>query len=270
MKIFAPAYYKDFKCIADKCKHNCCIGWEIDIDGDTLAFYKTTPEISEKIDFNGEPNFILGENDRCPFLRKDNLCHIIKTYGEENLCQICSDHPRFRSFFDTREEIGLGLACEAAARLILDNDFSVIQIGTDSEEVFENSEETGFFKERDEIFKSDFGELAPSLPDIPLYKVADFLYSLERLDSKWDDRLNRIKNDPKSIKETIIEDREKTKRLLDYFIFRHYHEYSLSFCLMCTYIIFALGGDIYDTARMFSGEIEYSDENTEKLFEFCK
>ena len=39
MKEVFPNYYKKFKCIADKCKHNCCIGWEIDIDNDTLEFY---------------------------------------------------------------------------------------------------------------------------------------------------------------------------------------------------------------------------------------
>ena len=39
MQILVPDYYKDFKCIADKCKHNCCIGWEIDIDDDTLEYY---------------------------------------------------------------------------------------------------------------------------------------------------------------------------------------------------------------------------------------
>ena len=32
MKIIAPNYYPAFRCIADKCRHSCCIGWEIDID----------------------------------------------------------------------------------------------------------------------------------------------------------------------------------------------------------------------------------------------
>ena len=30
-----PSYYKNFRCIADKCPDNCCRGWEIDIDEDT-------------------------------------------------------------------------------------------------------------------------------------------------------------------------------------------------------------------------------------------
>ena len=35
-----PSYYKNFRCIGSVCTDNCCIGWEIDIDEDTLAFYR--------------------------------------------------------------------------------------------------------------------------------------------------------------------------------------------------------------------------------------
>ncbi len=42
--MFAPRYFKNFVCTADKCTHSCCIGWEIDIDEDTLAYYKSLPE----------------------------------------------------------------------------------------------------------------------------------------------------------------------------------------------------------------------------------
>ena len=36
-----PSYYKDFRCIASDCTENCCICWEIDVDEDTLAYYKS-------------------------------------------------------------------------------------------------------------------------------------------------------------------------------------------------------------------------------------
>ena len=39
MNKIVPDYYKKFKCIADKCKHSCCIGWEIDIDEHTYNKY---------------------------------------------------------------------------------------------------------------------------------------------------------------------------------------------------------------------------------------
>lgn len=36
-----PSYYKNFRCIGSACTDNCCIGWEIEIDADTLAYYQT-------------------------------------------------------------------------------------------------------------------------------------------------------------------------------------------------------------------------------------
>ena len=40
MKLYAPKYYRRFRCIADRCEHNCCTDWEIDIDSETLQKYK--------------------------------------------------------------------------------------------------------------------------------------------------------------------------------------------------------------------------------------
>ena len=40
MKLIAPDYYAHFACIAGACHHSCCIGWEIDIDSDTLHYYQ--------------------------------------------------------------------------------------------------------------------------------------------------------------------------------------------------------------------------------------
>ena len=80
MKIFAPDYYKDFRCIAGSCQHSCCIGWEIDIDRKTADFYKNVPgnfgkRLCENIDFHEEGGtFRLCENERCPFLNEKGLC----------------------------------------------------------------------------------------------------------------------------------------------------------------------------------------------------
>ena len=53
MKIYVPDYYKDFRCLAGDCKHSCCIGWEIDIDEDTLDYYKSVEgEFGERLKNN--------------------------------------------------------------------------------------------------------------------------------------------------------------------------------------------------------------------------
>ena len=48
MKLCAPKYYKKFKCIADKCEHNCCDVWEIDVDESALKKYTVTGSIRHK------------------------------------------------------------------------------------------------------------------------------------------------------------------------------------------------------------------------------
>ena len=35
-----PDYYKEFKCIADRCEATCCAGWQIVVDEESLARYK--------------------------------------------------------------------------------------------------------------------------------------------------------------------------------------------------------------------------------------
>ena len=38
-----PDFYGEFQCIADKCAHSCCLGWEIDIDDKSAARYAALP-----------------------------------------------------------------------------------------------------------------------------------------------------------------------------------------------------------------------------------
>ena len=122
-----PEYYQKFTCTADKCSDDCCIGWEIDIDNDTADYYESvTGEFGEKMHNNisrtNPKSFILGENERCPFLNDRNLCEIILTLGENKLCNICTEHPRYYEWFGNVKEGGIGLCCEEAARIIISAD----------------------------------------------------------------------------------------------------------------------------------------------------
>lgn len=116
-----PEYYGDFCCIADKCRDSCCIGWEIEIDPETSELYRNTDgAIGERLRENIRDNcFVLTDGERCPFLNEHGLCDIYRTLGEESLCQICSDHPRYFEWFGSVKEGGIGLCCEEAARVIL-------------------------------------------------------------------------------------------------------------------------------------------------------
>ena len=121
-----PDFYDDFRCTADRCRHTCCRGWEIDIDDETAARYRVLPgalgeRVRAAIDRSGEmASFRLTEDERCPFLRADGLCDLIRASGSEDiLCDVCALHPRFFTDFGADTLAGLGLCCEEACRLLL-------------------------------------------------------------------------------------------------------------------------------------------------------
>ena len=124
MRLTVPDYYDRFRCIASRCTDNCCIGWEIGIDPAALADYQSQPgafgdRLRAAIRPGDPPFFALTKSGRCPFLNEENLCDIYRQLGENHLCAICDQHPRFHNWFGADKESGLGLSCEEAARLIL-------------------------------------------------------------------------------------------------------------------------------------------------------
>ena len=45
MKIYAPKYYGEFACVADKCEHSCCVGWDVYIDSVTMEKYRALDSV---------------------------------------------------------------------------------------------------------------------------------------------------------------------------------------------------------------------------------
>ena len=119
-----PDFYDQFKCIASRCSDTCCVGWEIDIDEATQEVYrKVSGVFGDRLRANIEDgHFKLLPHDRCPFLDKDNLCEVYQHLGEDALCDICTEHPRFVEVYGDIMERGLGLCCEEAARLLLEGE----------------------------------------------------------------------------------------------------------------------------------------------------
>lgn len=124
MKLRKPVYYDAFKCIGSACQDTCCAGWEIEIDECTAKrYHDVTGTMGERLRANitetdEEVYFNLCEGKRCPFLNQENLCDLIIHVGEEYLCDICREHPRHYEWFGDYTEIGLGLCCEEAGRLL--------------------------------------------------------------------------------------------------------------------------------------------------------
>ena len=300
MKLYAPSYYERFSCIAGSCKHSCCIGWEIDVDDDTMEYYKTVggefgKRLADSIDAVGEcPHFRLGKDERCPFLNKDNLCDIIINLGDEALCSICYDHPRYRNFLSDRTEIGLGLCCEAVAELILGERERVTLhlLRDDGEETEPDAVDEEFFALRERIFdiiqdrSFGIGERLARLSnelDVPLTQgdaesFAELLLSFEILDPEWGDRLTRVKSEGVLLAEEYS-DEIAAEQILCYFIYRHLADglydgrikERIAFAVLGLKMIFTVSGvcriPLTEAARAYSSEIEYSEENTDKLLE---
>lgn len=298
MKTFVPLYYSDFKCIAGECRHSCCVGWEIDIDPLSLEKYNSikTPfgkKIRDNIDFqDGCAYFRLNDEERCTFLNEQNLCDIILNLGEEYLCDICKDHPRFRNFYSGRTELGLGLCCEEACRIILSDErpFSLISDCENGENLTEDEQD--FLCRRDLVFNlvenSDsvftairkINEMYKINPfELNSEKAFDYYSSLEMLDISWQDKLNILKN-PLTAQPDVTAERAFLN-LYKYFLFRHLSVFDfyggLKFAEISVKLIYSICErtdfsfeNICETARMYSSEIEYSDENTDKVIEFAE
>lgn len=284
MKLYAPKYYRDFSCIADRCRHSCCIGWEIDVDDATMEKYDSiTHPYGENIRKSIEDgHFRLADRDRCPHLDENGLCKIICHLGEDCLCDICREHPRFYNYTSRGCFVGLGLSCEEACRIILtsDNyaDFEVIgEVEDDSAENFDAISEIeklyAILSDRG-ILYSERISLIASAHSLPSDFSADYrreiLSSLEYLEEEHKNLFLVAKNAAFNPENAIFE------RALAYFILRHCSaaldecefRAALGLSLFCENLLRALAAeneDIHDLARIISEELEYSEDNSESI-----
>lgn len=270
-----PAYCLDFHCIADKCKHTCCAGWEIDIDEISLKRYSSEQgELGIKLASNIENGaFRLGEDERCPFLNSRNLCDLILAKGENYLCDICKEHPRFYNYRGDTEESGIGLCCEEAARIILGaEDRSIIVLNGQL-----SSEEAKLLKRRENFILSLAAQLLCSNPTSENF---DLFFLCENLDSEWPDILKKASQLQNYVNPSDKGCTLAIMNLVAYLVYRYWNE-SIEygedklqrFVKDCVNVVKAVyvvrAGDrkfdfelFCDTARLFSSEIEYSDINT--------
>ena len=310
MRLISPDYYPQFRCIADKCRHSCCIGWEIDIDASAREAYRRVPgdfgaRLNAAIEDSEVSSFRLGEGERCPMLNATGLCDLITELGEESLCQICADHPRFRNFYADRTEIGLGMCCEEAARLILSQEepMRLIFLEDDGADDEPNEEEANLLALRTAlicIMQNETQPLAARLDrllaavdfTIPERNWAAVYRDLERLDSTWDHCLNLLV--PRGLSDRPLDPIGATSKeaksmqrawsnFTVYLLYRHLPGAlsdddipgRVAFCVLSTRVLMALCAshesctlaDCIEFARMYSAEIEYSEDNIAALLD---
>ena len=294
--LYAPKYYSNFACIADKCTHSCCVGWDVYIDRLTMEKYRAlqsayADKIRESICGDDEPRFRMCADGRCPHLDERGLCKIIIDSGEEYLCDICREHPRFYNDTLNGREVGLGMSCEEACRIILSSDSyaDITVIGSARGRTRTPRFDT--LSHRKWIYSviSDrsvpYGERLKAIAErygVSLDAKTDgewraFLLSLEYLDEAHRELFSCFSSEsftPCELEKTL-------ERALAYFIYRHcaevesYEELcaSVGFALFCERLLasvlkngeFPIAGSIVSAAVALSEEIEYSEENTEAI-----
>ena len=273
-----PCFYDDFSCLAQHCRHSCCRGWEIDVDENSRQYYQALPgPLGEELraalqEEDGVWSFRLTEKEDCPFLQADGLCRLILSLGENSLCDTCALHPRFFADAGELELAGLGLCCEAAAALLLNG-----------------SGKLRFLNEDDESFTLEqmlgLEETLRFVPttDVAYYREIFQHYArCEAIDEDWNRNLSALAADLESAAEKAKihaknYDRELYDRILAYILYRqleHLKKYGLpvltEYAREAVDFIFlqsAVTGDLKESLRRWSAEIEYSTENAELLLQ---
>lgn len=329
MKKYIPKHYKKFQCIAQKCKDNCCIGWDIMIDEKSYHRYQhVTTDFKERllkgICYEEQPQFCLNEKKRCVFLNQENLCDIYIELGEDALCDICTQHPRFYNEYGHIMQAGIGLACEEAARLIMESDFQVEEIFEPKQEEFDEwAEELMQIELRllrvlqnkecpldiriDQLFDLTAayqeelnlnGELSVRLKKEEVQQQYIFkkikqeeymrywfeVYeNLDYMNEEFKLLLQKVKEEA-DISQIDHKNSLYEERLISYFIYRHFMKAyeddnlldKIKFAVISTMLIryvdqycqdHGVPLKIVEIAKMYSKEIEYSEENMESIYE---
>ena len=289
MKTKAPIYFKDFKCIADRCRHSCCVGWEIDVDSDAILRYRALGEkgrdILSSLEYLGDVTHFRLIGERCAHLDSRGLCRIISECGEEYLCDICREHPRFYNYTESGCEAGLGAACEEAARLILgcENYTETVTLSGSGEECVPSGFDA--VGEREKIYKT-LSDSRLTYPERLSALWGQYVFPMEKSDSEWRAVISELEYLDGESRDLFLsfslsaspKNEEYAERALAYFIYRHTgsaetkEEFLLSLGL--AFLLERLFASLmaenpavepYLLLRRISEEIEYSEDNTEIL-----
>ena len=245
------------------------------------------------------------ENGRCPMWRADGLCRIQAELGHDALCKVCREFPRLTHDYGDFTELGLELSCPEAARIILSGANNTILSHTvpgGEEPEYDRSTMAILKRTRSEFFaflestplpfpkvlaifllyahsvqeELDGGEKAVLTPEVSVSGVTattdlrplqDFFLDLEILTPQWKTRLESPT--------VALHWESGHKGLLHYFILRYWlqavSDYDIvcraKFAVVACLLIGGLGGDLVETAQLFSKEIENDPDNVEAILD---
>ena len=134
-KDLRPAYYDDFRCLAEGCKISCCKGWNITFgkkDYLSLKRQKGSPDLDarmaggvRRIRKDAQDDLLYGEFNMsggvCPLLREDGLCQLQMEKDHEALPFVCRTYPRTeKHMLSGYLERSMSPSCEGVLALLWD------------------------------------------------------------------------------------------------------------------------------------------------------
>lgn len=143
MRIRRPDYYDRFACLAGACPDTCCAAWDVVVDPESEARFRSIPgALGERVqnaltvDQDGDTCLMLADGF-CPLLTEDKLCTLHLEFGPEGPCEVCRSHPRFIEEYGPLREESLACSCPGAVRLMLADPaparFPVVETGEPDE-----------------------------------------------------------------------------------------------------------------------------------------
>lgn len=256
---------------------------------------------------DGDTILALEPDGRCPMWRDDGLCRIHAQLGEAALCDTCRDFPRLRHDYGDFVELGLELSCPEAARLILSErkyESTISPAPGGSLPEYDTEAMAILLRSRDEALRFlertvysvgqalavlllygydvqnelDSGEPAVLDAEAALIdavklaapgsvaEILAFYQELEVLTPLWHQRLAAPSSAPWS---------EEIRALARYFVARYWLQAVSDYDLICRVklavvsclVVKTLGGNVVDTAQLYSKEIENNTENVEAILD---
>jgi len=247
------------------------------------------------------------ENGRCPMWRADGLCRIQAELGEEALCKVCTEFPRLTHDYGDFLERTLELSCPEAAKLILSAKPGpmVTEEVSGGEEAEYDAEAMEVLKATRTVMLDILADASRSVPDTLaaalLYGyqaqaeldgdepqpfdadaaldsvrefakpcngagLPEFFLGLEILTPTWRSRL---------LSPAPGDWQEGYRNLARYFVERYwlqavsdYDLYSrVKFAIVSCLLLRQLGGDLPETAQLYSKEIENDADNVDAILD---
>ena len=243
---------------------------------------------------------------RCPMWRADGLCEIQAQLGEEGLCKVCHEFPRLRHDYGDFVELGLELSCPEAARLILTTPPHppvTREVSGGEEPEYDREAMDILLRTRDQALgilsvhplpdaltllllygyraqeELDGGEAAHCDPESELsfarqvaqpgseQVLREFYLGLEILTPRW----RALLKSPSRRQDWP----EELRALARYGVERYWLQAVSDYDLVCRVkmivaaclLVRSLGGDLIETAQLYSKEIENSADNVDAILD---